>query len=216
MQLPVLNMAGEQVGEVELSDAIFATQINQGLMHQALVRQQANARAGTHKTKTRSEVRGGGRKPWRQKGTGRARQGSIRAPQWVGGGTVFGPQPRSYAQKMPQKMRHAALRSALSAKAGSSQIVVVDELAMAAPKTKEMVKALNALGLAGKSALVLIAEKNEAVEASARNLPKVKMLLSSYLNIQDLLGYDVLVLSKAAVDHIHTWLGRPEVAEQEL
>src|SRR5690554_5249815 len=168
MQVLVLNMAGEQVGEVELSDAVFAAPINRGLMHQALVRQLANARAGTHKTKTRSEVRGGGRKPWRQKGTGRARHGSIRSPVWVGGGTVFGPHPRSYRQKMPKKMRQAALRSALSVKAGSGQIIVVDDLSMEAPKTKEMVRVLTSLGIDGQSALILLPERDMPVERSAR------------------------------------------------
>jgi large subunit ribosomal protein L4 len=215
MQLPVLNMAGERIGEVELSDAIFAAPINNGLMHQALMRQLANGRLGTHKTKTRGEVRGGGRKPWRQKGTGRARQGSIRASQWVGGGTAFGPQPRSYAQKMPKKMRQAALRGALSAKASSEQIIVVDGLSMDLPKTKAMVSALAAWGVQERNTLLILPERNMAVERSARNLPHVKMLLTGYLNIQDLLGYDVLVLSRASVDQIHEWLGKPE-AEKEL
>lgn len=215
MQLSVLNMAGERIGEVELSDAVFAAPINNALMHQALVRQLANARLGTHKTKTRGEVRGGGRKPWRQKGTGRARQGSIRASQWVGGGTAFGPQPRSYAQKMPKKMRQAALRGALSAKAGSEQIIVVDGLDMDTPKTKAMVSALAAWGLNDRNALLVLPERDMAVERSARNLPNVKTLLTGYLNIRDLLGYDVLILSKASVDQIHEWLGKPE-AEKEL
>jgi large subunit ribosomal protein L4 len=207
MQVPVKNMAGDQVGEIELQDAVFAAPVNKGLMHQALVRQLANARLGTHKTKTRSEVAGGGRKPWRQKGTGRARQGSIRAPHWVGGGVVFGPRPRSYAKQMPKKMRQAALRSALSAKASADQLVVVDELVMDAPKTKAMIETLNNLDLNGQSVLLVLAEPNMAVERSARNLPNVKTLRSNYLNIRDLLGYDVLVLSKDAVDQIHQWLG---------
>jgi large subunit ribosomal protein L4 len=214
MQVPVLNMSGEQVGEIELSNAIFATPINRGLMHQALVRQLANARMGTHKTKTRGEVRGGGRKPWRQKGTGRARQGSTRAPNWVGGGIVFGPQPRSYEKKMPRKMRHAALRSALSVKAGGEQIIVLDALSMEAPKTKEMIKTLSALGIDGQSALVVLPERDMAVERSASNLPKVKTLLAGYLNIQDLLGYDKVVLTRSSVDQIHQWLGKPEVEEE--
>jgi large subunit ribosomal protein L4 len=215
MQLPVLNMAGERIGEVELSDAIFAAPINNGLMHQALLRQLANARLGTHKTKTRAEVRGGGRKPWRQKGTGRARQGSIRASQWVGGGVAFGPQPRSYAQKMPKKMRQAALRGALSAKASSEQIIVVDGLEMDAPKTKGVLNALTAWGVQDRNSLLVLPELETMVERSARNLPKVKTLLTNYLNIRDLLGYDVLILSKASVDQIHEWLGKPE-AEKEL
>lgn len=215
MQVPVKNMAGEHVGDVELSDAIFAASINRGLMHQALLRQLANARLGTHKTKSRGEVRGGGRKPWRQKGTGRARQGSTRASQWVGGGTVFGPQPRSYAQRMPKKMRHAALRSALSVKAGSEQIVVVEGLQFEAPKTKEMVKVVDALGLTGQSVLLVLPEHDTPVERSARNLPKVKTLLASYLNIQDVLGYDVVMFARPAVDLVHAWLGSAE-PEKEI
>jgi large subunit ribosomal protein L4 len=217
MQVPLLNMAGTEVGEIELSDAIFAAPINRGLMHQALVRQLANARLGTHKTKSRSEVRGGGRKPWRQKGTGRARHGSTRSPIWVGGGTAFGPQPRSYEKKMPRKMRQAALRSALSVKAGSEQIIVVDDLSMEVPKTKEMIKTLSALGLDGQTILLLLPERHLAVERSAHNLPQVKTLHTGYLNIQDLLGYDKLVLTKSSVDKIHQWLGKPEVeAEVEV
>ncbi len=207
MQVPVLNMAGEQVGEIELLDTVFAAPVHRGLMHQALVRQLANARLGTHKTKTRAEVRGGGRKPWRQKGTGRARHGSIRSPIWVGGGTVFGPRPRKYTKDMPKKMRRAALRSALSAKAGEGQIIVVDRLEMEAPKTKAMIQVLNNLGVDGKRALVVLPERDWVVEKSISNLPNAKALLSSNLNIRDLLGYDVLILSQAAVEHIHAWLG---------
>jgi len=201
------NMAGEQVGEIELSDAVFGAPINRGLMHQALLRQLANARLGTHKTKTRAEVRGGGRKPWRQKGTGRARQGSTTAPNFVGGGTVFGPTPRKYTQRMPQKMRQAALRSALSVKAAGEQIVVLDDLSMEQPKTKAMVKTLENLGLKGQSVLVLLAERSMPVERSISNLPNAKALESGYLNVRDLLGYDVVVMPQSAVEHIHAWLG---------
>ncbi len=207
MMLSINNMAGTQVGEIELNDTVFAAPVNKALMHQALVRQLANARLGTHKTKTRSEVAGGGRKPWRQKGTGRARQGSIRAPQWVGGGSVFGPRPRKYTKQMPRKMRRTALRSALSVKASADQIVVVDDLAVDALKTKEMVQALSALGAEGKSVLLVPAEKNEVLWRSARNLPQVKILLSGYLNLRDLLGYDLVIMSKDAVEHINGWLG---------
>lgn len=207
MLAPIKNMAGETVGEIELNDEIFAAPVNTSLMHQALVRQLANARLGTHKVKNRSAVAGGGRKPWRQKGTGRARQGSTRSPNWVGGGTVFGPTPRSYAQRMPKKMRRAALRSALSVKVGAEQVVVLDELAMEAPKTKAMIAALTALDLGERSVLLVMAEKDMAVQRSANNLPKVKTLLSSYLNIRDLLGYDVVVLSKQSVEQIEAWLG---------
>jgi len=206
MLAPVKNMAGENVGEIELNDEIFAAQINSTLMHQALVRQLANARQGTHSTKSRGFVRGGGRKPWKQKGTGRARQGSTNAPNFVGGGTVFGPTPRSYALRMPKKMRRSALRSALSAKAGADQIVILDELAMDAPKTKAMIQVLDALNLAGGSVLLVLPEKDMAVQRSANNLPKVKTLLSSYLNIRDLLGHDMVVLPKQAVEQIEIWL----------
>jgi len=207
MQLVMKNMAGEQVGEIELSDAIFGASVNRGLMHQALLRQLANARLGTSKTKTRAEVRGGGRKPWKQKGTGRARQGSTTAPNFVGGGIVFGPSPRKYTQRMPQKMRQAALRSALSVKATGEQIVVLDQLSMEQPKTKAMVKTLENLGLGGRSVLVLLSERNTPVERSISNLPNAKALESGYLNVRDLLGYDVVVMSQAAVEHIHAWLG---------
>ena len=138
MQVPLMNIAGEAIGQVDLDDSIFAAPINQPLMHQALVRQLANARLGTHKTKGRSEVAGGGRKPWRQKGTGRARQGSTRAAQWRGGGIIFGPTPRSYDQQMPRKMRRAAVRSALTTKAADDRIVVLDDLSMTEPRTREM------------------------------------------------------------------------------
>jgi len=207
MQLVMKNMAGEQVGEIELSEAVFGAPVNRGLMHQALLRQLANARLGTHKTKTRAEVRGGGRKPWKQKGTGRARAGSITAPNFVGGGTVFGPTPRKYTQKMPQKMRQAALRSALTVKASGEQIIVLDTLSMDAPKTKAMVQTLENLGLSGKSVLVLMAERNMPVERSISNLPNAKVLESGYISVRDLLGYDVVAMPQAAVEHIHAWLG---------
>lgn len=206
MLVSMKNMAGDQVGEVELSDAIFAASVNKPLMHQALVRQLANARLGTHKTKGRSEVRGGGRKPWRQKGTGRARQGSTRSPNWVGGGTVFGPTPRKYTKDMPRKMRRAALRSALSVKASADQIVVIDSLAMDAPKTKDMLKALDNLGLGDQRALIVLSEKNMTVQRSANNLENAKTILVDYLNIRDLLGFDTVLIAQDAVAHIENWL----------
>lgn len=209
MLLPVKNMSGADVGEIELSDAIFGAPINQTLMHQALLRQLANARLGTHKTKTRGEVRGGGRKPWRQKGTGRARQGSIRAPQWVGGGTVFGPRPRKYTKQMPKKMRRAALRSALSLKAELSHIIVLDDIAIEQPKTKTVVEMLNALEIAGKSVLLVLNEEQATVQRSANNLPKVKTILGSYLNIRDLLGHDAIVMPRSVVEHVEAWLFSP-------
>lgn len=206
MLVSMKNMAGNQVGEIELSDAIFAASVNKPLMHQALVRQLANARLGTHKTKGRSEVRGGGRKPWRQKGTGRARQGSTRSPNWVGGGTVFGPTPRKYTKDMPRKMRRAAIRSALSVKAAADQIIVVDSFVMDAPKTKDMIQTLENLGLSTQSALIVLAEKNETVQRSANNLSSAKTILANYLNIRDLLGFDTILIAKDAVEHIESWL----------
>ncbi|MBC7235305.1 MAG: 50S ribosomal protein L4 [Chloroflexi bacterium] len=206
MLVPVRNMAGETVGEIELRDDIFGIEPNIPVMHQALVRQMANARLGTHKTKTRSEVSGGGRKPWRQKGTGRARQGSIRAPQWRGGGTVFGPQPRSYAQKMNRKMRRLALCSALSVKAADAQIVVMDQLAMERPKTKEMVALLERLNV-DTSVLILLPQENANVELSARNLPYTKTQRAHNLSVRDLLSYDYVLMSREAVDVIHEMFG---------
>jgi len=206
MLLPVYNMVGEKVGETELADEIFAVPINEAVMHQALVRQLANARLGTHKTKRRGEVSGGGRKPWRQKGTGRARQGSIRSPQWRKGGTVFGPQPRSYRQKMPRKMRRLAVRSALSVKAAAEQIILLDTLRMEESRTKQMLALLDSLGIQD-SALILLSRKDEAVERSARNVPEVKTLRANYLNIRDILGYDHLVLPLEALEVVEAIWG---------
>lgn len=201
MRVPIHNIAGEIVGEVELPEDIFGVPISVPVMHQALVRQQANAHLGTHKTKTRGEVSGGGRKPWRQKGTGRARQGSTRAPQWRGGGVVHGPVPRSHRQKMPRKMRRLAYKSALSAKAMEGQIIILDDLQMPAPKTRQMASILEALDV-DSSALILLPERNFNVEKSANNLPDVKTLRASYLNIRDLLGYHYLVMPLGALEVI--------------
>lgn len=205
MQVSVRNMDGVVVGQVELPDDIFAVAVNRAVMHQALVRQMANARLGTHKVKSRSEVSGGGKKPWRQKGTGRARQGSTRAPHWRHGGIVFGPTPRSYEQDMPRKMRRLALRSALSAKAAGQQIVVVDKLDMNAPRTKAMVEFLAKVE-AQRSTLILLPDRNQTVELSARNLPNVKTLRAGYLNVRDLLGYETLVLPLEALSQIEAFL----------
>jgi len=209
MRVPLKNMAGEQVGEVDLPAAIFEVEPNTALMHQALTRQLANARQGTAKTKTRGEVNGSTRKMWKQKGTGRARQGSRKAPHWRKGGTVFGPLPRSYAQAMPLKMRRAALRSALSVKASAQQIVVLDELEMDAPKTRQLSAMLDALAVPS-SALVLLPEKNENVEKSVRNLPDVKYLRAQYLNIRDLFGYETVVMPKRALEVIEGILGQEQ------
>jgi len=206
MRVPVRNMVGDTVDEIDLRDDVFGIEPNTAVMHQALVRQMANARLGTHKTKTRSEVSGGGAKPWRQKGTGRARQGSIRAPQWKGGGAVFGPQPRSYEQKMNRKMRRLALRSALSTKAAESQVLVMDALEMAEPRTRAMTELLTRLNT-GSSVLILLPDANVNVERSARNLDSVKTLRANCLSVRDLLGYETIVMPREAVDVIHTLLG---------
>ncbi len=206
MKVPVKNMAGENVGEVELPKVIFEVEPNTALMHQALMRQLANARQGNAQTKTRGEVNGSTRKMWKQKGTGHARQGSRKAPHWRKGGTVFGPHPRSYAQVMPQKMRRAALRSALSVKARALQIIVLDKLEMDMPRTKTLSAVLDALAIPS-SALVLLPEKNENVEKSARNLPDVKYLRAQYLNIRDLFGYETVVMPMGALQVIQGILG---------
>lgn len=206
MQVPVYNMQGEQTSEAELRDDIFAVEVNEGLMHQALVRQQANARLGTHKTKTRGEVSGGGRKPWRQKGTGRARQGSTRAPHWRGGAIIFGPVPHTFRQQMPRKMRREALRSALSVKAAGSQVVLLDGLEMAQPKTKEIMSMLQNLGVQS-SALILLPGHDETVLRSVRNLPQVRTLVAQYLNVRDLLQYDYLLVPLGSLAVIEGILG---------
>jgi large subunit ribosomal protein L4 len=215
MEVDVLNMEGQKVSTVELPSAIFEAPINVDLMHQAFVRQMANARLGTHKTKGRSEVSGGGRKPWRQKGTGRARQGSTRAPQWVGGGKVHTPKPRDYSQSMPRKMRQAAIRSALSAKAAEKSVVVLDALALPEIKTRLMAQALDRL-VGDASALILIPEKNDdyrRVILSTNNLPDAKTLLVNYLNIRDLLNYDRLILPMPALSILESLLATEKVAQ---
>lgn len=205
MEVPVYNMSGEEVSRIELPTDIFEAKINRDLMHQALVRQMANKRLGTHKVKGRSDVNRTTRKMYRQKGTGNARHGSRRAPIFVGGGVAHGPQPRKYTKKMPRKMRRAALRSALSVKAINGDIVVLDDIQMVMPKTKEMVAVMGRLAV-GESALLLLAERNENVELSARNLPEMKALRASYLNIRDLLGYNKIVMPLAALDVINDFL----------
>jgi large subunit ribosomal protein L4 len=208
MQVDVFNMEGEKVSQVDLPAAIFEAPVNTDLMHQAYVRQMANARLGTHNTKGRKDVSGGGRKPWRQKGTGRARQGSTRAAQWVGGGKIFTPKPRDYSLEMPRKMRRAALRSALSVKAADKEIVVLDVLALPEIKTQLMVQALDKL-VGDASVLILIPEKNEEyqkVVLSTRNLPDAKALMASYINIRDLMIYDRLILPLPALDQLVTVL----------
>ncbi len=209
MEVNVVNMEGKKVDTVELPAEIFEASINIDLMHQAYVRQMANARLGTHSTKSRGEVSGGGRKPWRQKGTGRARQGTTRSPVWVGGGKVHTPRPRSHSKKMPLKMRRAALRSALSAKAGAEEVIILDKLALPEAKTRIMAEALNKL-VGDASALILLPEKSdeyEPVERSTRNIPDAKIVLANYLNVRDLLGYDKIILPLNSLEVIQSILG---------
>ena len=208
MLIPVMNMQGEKVDEIELRPDIFETAVNIPLMHQALVRQLANARLGTHKTKTRSENNRSKSKWYRQKGTGRARHGSRNAPIFVGGGIAHGPMPRSYEKKMPVKMRRAALRSALSVKAASQQIVVLDQLAMDVPKTKEIVQVLRNLSAVDGKTLILLPERNSSVELSVRNLPTARTLRAHYLNIKDLLSADYLVIPLGALEVVESILGQ--------
>lgn len=210
MKVDVLNMQGEKVRQVELPAAVFEAKVNMDLVHQAYQRQMANARLGTHQTKVRAEVAGGGRKPWKQKGTGRARQGSTIAAQWVGGGRVHTPHPRKYTQAMPRKMRQAALRSALSAKASDSGIVVIDEFKLEKLKTQALASALNRL-VGGSSALVLMAGRDEAYDGALRvggNIPDAKFLLAAYLNIRDLLAYEKVVMPLNTLDVLAAHLGR--------
>ncbi len=209
MKVDVVNMEGKKVSSVELPAAIFEAPISVDLMHQAFVRQMANAHLGTHETQTKSETAGGGRKPWHQKGTGRARQGSTRSAQWKGGGKIHTPHMRSYAVSMPRKMRQAALRAALSSKAAENQIVVIDDLKLAEPKTRLMAGALNAL-VGEASALVLVPAVDEAYEGvvrSTRNIPDAKILHANYLNVRDLLVYNKLLIPVAALDLIKANLG---------
>ena len=191
----VYNMEGAQVGTIELSDSIFAVPVNEHLVHQAVVAQLANKRQGTQKAKTRSEVRGGGRKPWRQKGTGHARQGSIRAPQWTGGGVVFAPTPRDYSVKMNKKERRIALKSALTTRVQENKLVVLDELKLDAIKTKDMQNVLNNL----KVEKAMVVTDNENVIVSARNIPNVITASVGTMNVFDILKYNTVVLDKAAV-----------------
>lgn len=198
VQVPVHNIEGEVVDHIELSEGVFGVPLNQAVVHQALVRQLANARLGTASTKTRAQASGGGRKPFRQKGTGRARRGSSRSPLLRGGGTAFGPHPRSYRQAMPKKMRHLALRCVLSAKVAEGEMIVVNELALSEPRTKEMARILANLGV-DSSALIVTAEPDPNLHKSARNLERTKALPANLLNVVDLLSHRILMITVAAV-----------------
>ena len=201
-KVAVYDIAGKQAGEIELNESVFGVEVNEALLHQAVVMQLASQRLGTHSTKTRGLVRGGGRKPWKQKGTGHARSGSIRSPLWVGGGTTFGPQPRSHAKSMPRKARRLAIRCALSAKVAAGELVIVEGLTFEAPKTKNVVTLLNIFEAADKKALIITEGIDENVEKSSRNLPKVKSLSNGCLNVFDLLHHNKVFLAKDAVAKI--------------
>ncbi len=196
-KVSVYNMEGNQVGDIELNDAVFGVDVNEHLVHMAVVNQLANNRQGTQSAKTRSEVRGGGRKPWRQKGTGHARQGSTRSPQWTGGGVVFAPKPRDYSFSMNKKEKRAALKSALTSRVQENKFIVVDAITMDEIKTKKFAESLDKLKVA--KALVVLNEKNENVINSAKNIPTVKTALTNTINVYDIMKYDTVVIDKAAV-----------------
>ncbi|WHY92098.1 50S ribosomal protein L4 [Neobacillus cucumis] len=200
-KVALLNQTGSQVGEIELNESVFGIEVNQHVLFEAIVMQRASLRQGTHKVKGRSEVRGGGRKPWRQKGTGRARQGSIRSPQWRGGGTVFGPTPRSYGYKLPKKVRRLAIKSALSSKVVEENILVLENLIFDAPKTKEFKSVLGGLSVE-KKALIVTADLDENVALSARNIPGVTVVTADGINVLDVVNHDKLIMTKAAVEKV--------------
>jgi len=197
-KVAVYNMQGQEVGEIELNDNVFGIEPNEAVVHEAVVMQLASLRRGTHSALTRAEVRGGGRKPWRQKGTGRARAGTIRSPLWRKGGVIFAPKPRDYSYSIPRKKRRLALKSVLSAKVNDGDIIVLDELIFNQPKTKDMIKVLDNLKVE-KKALVVTADKSGFVQESARNIPGVKPLAAEGINVYDLLNHDKLIITKAAI-----------------
>lgn len=202
-KVAIYDLTGKKTGEeIELMDYVFGVEFNEAVVHQAVVMQQANERQGTHATKTRGMVRGGGRKPWKQKGTGRARAGSVRSPLWVGGGTVFGPAPRSHAKSMTRKARRLAIRCALSAKVAAGELVIVDGLTFDAPKTKSAVAMLQGFEAEGKKALLITDGEDENVEKSSRNIEKVKALSNDCLNVFDILNAEKVLLAKDAVARI--------------
>jgi large subunit ribosomal protein L4 len=200
-KVALFNQSGSQVGEIELNESVFGIEPNQSVIFDAVVMQRASMRQGTHKTKIRSEVAGGGRKPWRQKGTGRARQGSIRSPQWRGGGTVFGPVPRSYSYKLPKKVRRLAIKSVLSSKVLEENILVLEGLAFETPKTKDFKAVLNSLSV-DKKALIVTADLEENVALSARNIPGVTVVTANGINVLDVVNHDKLIMTKAAVQKV--------------
>lgn len=200
-KIDVLNIKGEKIEEITLSDNVFGVEVNEHVLYEVVKNHLANRRQGTQSAKTRAEVRGGGRKPWKQKGTGRARQGSIRSPQWIGGGVVFAPKPRDYSYSLPKKVKRLAMKSALTSKLQNGEIIVLDSLAMEMPKTKEFKAIVNNLKLE-KKALFVMAEKNDNVVKSARNIPGVKTALVNTLNVYDILNHNAFVITKAAVEKV--------------
>ncbi|MFT8872727.1 MAG: 50S ribosomal protein L4 [Sporolactobacillus sp.] len=206
-QLTVLDQKGTEVGNVELSDAVFGIKPNENVVYQAIIMQQASRRQGTHAVKNRTAVRGGGRKPWKQKGTGRARQGSIRAPQWVGGGTVFGPTPRSYAYKLPKKVRRLAIKSVLSEKVIDKDLIVLDTLNFDGPKTKDFAAVLDNLAVAGK-ALFVTRDFDSTVALSARNIPGITVLTATEVNVLDVVAHGKLVVTREAAEKLEEVLGK--------
>lgn len=205
-KVSVYNLEGREVGEIELSDTVFGAPVNEALLHEAVVMYLHNQRQGTASTKTRAEVRGGGRKPWRQKGTGRARHGSIRSPIWVGGGVTFGPKPREFRKAMPKKARRAALRSALSSKLNSGDLIVLEELQMAEPKTKEMAAILSRFN-GERKPLIVMAERDRNVELSTRNLPGAGTARAQDINVYQVLNHNKLLLTRDAVALLEEALG---------
>ncbi|HWR44389.1 50S ribosomal protein L4 [Sporomusa sp.] len=201
-KVAVYDMTGAKTGEIELNDSVFGVEINEAVVHQAVVMQLASQRHGTHATKTRSMVRGGGRKPWKQKGTGRARAGSIRSPLWVGGGVAFGPHPRSYKFSMPRKVRRLAIKSALTAKVNDGGLLVVEDINFAEPKTKDVVKLLGNFEASDNKALIITVDQNDNVVKSSRNIPGVKAINTMGLNVYDLLHHDKVLVTKDAVAKI--------------
>ncbi|MBB5174985.1 50S ribosomal protein L4 [Texcoconibacillus texcoconensis] len=205
-KVTLYNQSGSQVGDIELNDDVFGIEPNESVVHDAVVMQQASLRQGTHKVKGRSDVSGGGSKPWRQKGTGRARQGSTRSPQWVGGGTVFGPTPRDYGYKLPKKVRRLAMKSVLSSKLQSDDVILLEELSLEKPKTKEMISILNNLS-ADEKALVVTEEYNQQVALSTNNIPGVAYLTAEGVNVLDVLKSDKLVMTQGAAKKVEEVLG---------
>lgn len=212
MQATLYNQAGAEIGSIDLDEYIFGIEPNVPVMHQMMVLQQSNRRQGTHSTRTRGEVQGSTRKLYRQKGTGRARQGAIRAPHHSGGGVVFGPKPRDYTKRMNRKMRRLAVRSALSAKQAAGEIKVVDGLQLEAIRTKAVVELLNGFNFGRQKTLIVLPEKDDVLQRSANNLPNVKTLHAMYLNVIDLLSYDNVLLPQAALEKINAWLGKNDQA----